>query len=87
VLIGALVCAIVWPLRRRLSRPTAMVWTVIALLAAGRFVEFFVRSDSDTLALGLETAQWTSLLLVILAALGAWLALVRRKADGPRPDG
>jgi phosphatidylglycerol:prolipoprotein diacylglycerol transferase len=87
VLIGAVVFAIVWPLRRRLSRPTAAVWTVIGLLAAGRFVEFFVRSDSETLALGLETAQWTSLLLLVLAGVGAWFTLVRRKADGSRPDG
>jgi phosphatidylglycerol---prolipoprotein diacylglyceryl transferase len=86
VLIGSVVFAIVWPLRTRLRRPTAAVWTVIGLLAAGRFVEFFVRSDSATLALGLETAQWTSLLLLVLAGLGSWLTLVRRKADGPRPD-
>jgi hypothetical protein len=70
-----------------LSRPTAAVWTVIGLLAAGRFVEFFVRSDSDTLALGLETAQWTSLLLLVLAGLGAWLTLFRRRANGPPPEG
>jgi phosphatidylglycerol---prolipoprotein diacylglyceryl transferase len=73
VLIGAAVFAIVWPLRRRLRRRTMVVWTVIALLAAGRFVEFFVRSDSATVALGLETAQWTSLALMVFAAAGAWL--------------
>jgi hypothetical protein len=33
VLIGAIVFAIVWPVRRRLSRPTAMVWTVLGLPA------------------------------------------------------
>ena len=76
VLIGAVVFAVVWPLRRRLTRPTAMVWTVVGLLATGRFVEFYVRSDSETLALGLETAQWTSLLLMLVAAAGAWF--VRR---------
>lgn len=53
-----------------------MVWTVVGLLATGRFVEFYVRSDSETLALGLETAQWTSLLLMLVAAAGAWF--VRR---------
>jgi phosphatidylglycerol---prolipoprotein diacylglyceryl transferase len=73
VLIGLTVFAIVWPLRRRLRRPTMVVWVVIALLAAGRFVEFFVRSDSATVALGLETAQWTSLALMLFAAAGAWL--------------
>jgi hypothetical protein len=52
-----------------------MMWTVIGLLATGRFLEFFVRSDSQTLALGLETAQWASLVLVLVAATGVSLAL------------
>jgi phosphatidylglycerol:prolipoprotein diacylglycerol transferase len=81
VLIGAVVFAIVLVLRRRLTRPTAMTWLVIALLAAGRFVEFFMRSDSDKVALGLEVAQWTSLGLLIVAALGAWLTLARRTGE------
>jgi phosphatidylglycerol:prolipoprotein diacylglycerol transferase len=81
VLIGAAVFAIVWPLRHRLTRPTAMIWLVMALLAAGRFVEFFVRSDSDVLWLGLETAQWTSLFLIAFAATGAWFTLRRRPVE------
>jgi phosphatidylglycerol---prolipoprotein diacylglyceryl transferase len=81
-LIGAVVFAIVWPLRERLRRPTAVTWLVIALLAAGRFAEFFVRSDAETLGLGLETAQWTSLGLIAAAGLGAWLTIGRR---GGRP--
>jgi phosphatidylglycerol:prolipoprotein diacylglycerol transferase len=80
VLIGLIVFSIVWPLRRRFERATVMVWTVIGLLAAGRFVEFFVRSDSATLALGLETAQWTSVALMVFAAEGAWLAHRKRRA-------
>jgi len=52
------------------------------LLAAGRFAEFFVRSDAETLGLGLETAQWTSLGLIAAAGLGAWLTIGRR---GGRP--
>ena len=84
VLIGATVFAIVLLLRKRLTRPTAMTWLVIALLAAGRFVEFFVRSDSDKVALGLEVAQWTSLGLLVVAGLGAWLTLGRRAGErGP----
>jgi phosphatidylglycerol---prolipoprotein diacylglyceryl transferase len=78
VIIGAVVFAVAWPLRKRLTRPTAMVWIVIGLLAAGRFVEFYVRSDSETVALGLETAQWTSLLLILVAAAGAWRTLPDR---------
>jgi hypothetical protein len=41
---------------------------VIALSAAERFVEFFLRSDSDKVALGLEVAQWTSLGLLAVPA-------------------
>lgn len=82
VIIGAVVFAVVWPLRKRLTRPTAMVWIVIGLLAAGRFVEFYVRSDSETVALGLETAQWTSLLLMLVAAAGAWFAAAHRPRRG-----
>jgi phosphatidylglycerol:prolipoprotein diacylglycerol transferase len=81
VIIGAVVFSVVWPLRKRFTRPTAMAWTVIGLLAAGRFVEFYVRSDSGTLALGLETAQWTSLLLMLVAT-GAWFVLVHRSRRG-----
>ena len=43
------------------------MWLMLALLALGRFFEFFLRSDSADLALGLETAQWTSLLLLGVA--------------------
>src|ERR687898_1660999 len=75
VLIAAIVFAIAWPLRKRLKRPLSLMWLVIALFAAGRFFEFFVRSDSADLALGLETAQWTSLLILAIAALGAGFTL------------
>jgi phosphatidylglycerol---prolipoprotein diacylglyceryl transferase len=89
VLIGAIVFAIVLALRPHLRRPTAMTWLVIALLAAGRFVEFFVRSDSDKVALGLEVAQWTSLGLLVVAGVGAWFTLARRREGSrpPRPTG
>jgi phosphatidylglycerol---prolipoprotein diacylglyceryl transferase len=88
VLIAATVFAIAWPLRKRLDRPLALMWLVIALFAVGRFFEFFLRSDSDDLALGLEIAQWTSLLLLAVAAVGAWLTLRGRTGatDSPRLD-
>jgi phosphatidylglycerol:prolipoprotein diacylglycerol transferase len=75
VMLGAIVFAIAWPLRKRLRRPLALMWLVIALFAVGRFLEFFVRSDSPDLALGLEIAQWTSLALLVVAVVGAWLTL------------
>jgi phosphatidylglycerol:prolipoprotein diacylglycerol transferase len=84
VLIAAIVFAIAWPLRKRLKRPLALMWLVIALFAAGRFFEFFLRSDSADLALGLETAQWTSLALLAVVAAGAWLTLPRRTAPRRR---
>jgi len=86
VLIGAIVFAIAWPLRKRLQpRPLALTWLVLALLAIGRFFEFFLRSDSADLALGLEIAQWTSIALLVVAAGGAWLTLRRPPAQPERP--
>ena len=54
-----------------------MCWLVMALFALGRFVEFFVRSDSAGSALGLETAQWVSVALILIAAAGASVARKR----------
>lgn len=74
-LIGLVTLAIVLMLRHRLRQPLAMVWLVFGLMSAGRFLEFFVRSDSETLALGLETAQWTSLVLMLVAAVGLFMGV------------
>lgn len=43
---------------------------------------FFYRSDSDDLALGLNSAQWTSLALLVVAGIGAYLT--SRAASAPR---
>lgn len=78
-LIGFISFAIAMTLRGRLrERPRAMIWLVLVLLALGRFVEFFARSDSATSALGLETAQWTSIALLLVAGGGAWITSRRR---------
>lgn len=82
-LIGLVVFLIVWPLRKRFAQPLSAVWAVLALFAVTRFVEFFVRSDSAPVALGLETAQWTSVGLLIVAAVGA---LWSRRAAARRTD-
>jgi phosphatidylglycerol---prolipoprotein diacylglyceryl transferase len=80
-LIGFGTFAIALALHQRLhAHPTAMIWLVIALMALGRFVEIFVRSDSATSALGLETAQWTSIALIVVAVGGAWATRLRWRA-------
>jgi phosphatidylglycerol:prolipoprotein diacylglycerol transferase len=85
VLLALVVFAIVWPLRKPLEpRPLTLMWLVIGLFALGRFFEFFVRSDSADLALGLEIAQWTSLVLIAVAGVGAWLTSGERPAPRPR---
>ena len=48
--------------------------------AIGRFFEFFLRSDSVETTLGLSSAQWTSVVLFAVAAVGAALALRRPAA-------
>lgn len=71
-LLAALIFAVVWPLRHRLPRMLDLTWLVLALFAVGRFFEFFVRSDSPNLALGLDNAQWTSIALLVVSVVG-WL--------------
>lgn len=63
-----------WLLRGRLSSPGQLLWSVVGLYAAGRFVMFFYRVDSEPLALGLDTSQWISLLLLLVAGLGLALS-------------
>jgi phosphatidylglycerol---prolipoprotein diacylglyceryl transferase len=86
VILGLVIFALVWPLRDRLRRPTALTWLVVALFAAGRFVEFFTRADSEDIALGLNSAQWTSLALLAVALAGAWWTLVRHPQPAPSTD-
>jgi phosphatidylglycerol:prolipoprotein diacylglycerol transferase len=77
-LIGFATFAIAFALHRPLrTRPTAMIWLVMALMAVGRFVEFFARSDSAGSAAGLEAAQWTSIALLLVAAAGTWVTVTR----------
>ncbi|MBN1529236.1 MAG: prolipoprotein diacylglyceryl transferase [Thermoleophilaceae bacterium] len=82
VILGLLVFAVVWTLRDRLPRTGDLAWTVLGLFALGRFFEFFARSDSPDLALGLNNAQWTSLLLLAVAIAGRTL-WARRATTGP----
>jgi phosphatidylglycerol:prolipoprotein diacylglycerol transferase len=77
VILGALIFAIVWPLRHRIKRTGMLVWLVLALFSVGRFLEFFYRSDSPDLAFGLNNAQWTSVLLLAVSVLGAWVTARR----------
>ncbi|MDQ3092636.1 MAG: prolipoprotein diacylglyceryl transferase [Actinomycetota bacterium] len=79
VLLGVAIFAVVWPLRHRFVHVTTPVWLVLALFAAGRFVIFFFRLDSDELALGLNSAQWTSIVLLIIAIAGAAITGQRRR--------
>jgi len=74
IVVALVIAPIVWWLSRRLSRPGMLLWAVIGLYAAGRFLIFFYRSDSEPLALGLEEAQWTSIGLIAAAGTAAWLA-------------
>lgn len=79
VLLAAAIFAVVWPLRHRLRRPGDLAWLVLGLFAAGRFFEFFLRGDSPQLALGLNNAQWTSLVLLIVVIAGR--AFTVRRGD------
>ncbi len=85
VVLGLVVFAVVWPLRDRIRTPTLLTWMVVGLFGLGRFVEFFWRSDSDTVALALNSAQWTSLGILGVGLTGA--AVTWRMASAPRTHG
>ncbi len=74
IVLALVLLAIVWAAHRRLRAPGALLWTVVGLYAAGRFLIFFYRVDSDDLALGLDSSQWISLLLMAVAAAGLLVA-------------
>jgi len=76
-LLALVMLAIVWPLRDRLRSPGLLLATVVGVYSAGRFVMFFYRSDSEALAAGLNGAQWTSLVMLSLAIVGAALSMRR----------
>jgi len=78
VLLAALILALIWPLRHRFESGD-LAWLVLALFAAGRFFEFFLRGDSPQLALGLSNAQWTSVALLIAVVAGR--TLTRRRLE------
>lgn len=84
VLLAAAIFAVIWPLRHRFQRPGDLAWLVLGLFAAGRFFEFFLRGDSPQLALGLNNAQWTSLVLLVVVIAGR--ALTRRLSDRRSPS-
>jgi len=80
LLLGAVLVAVIWPLRHRFQRPGTLLWTVMGAYAAGRFAMFFYRRDSEEAALGLVQAQWTSLALVAASAVAiAMLARPRAR--------
>lgn len=79
VLLATVILIAIWPLRHRFARPGDLAWLVLALFAVGRFFEFFIRSDSPQLALGLSNAQWTS--VALLAVIVAGRTFTARRAD------
>jgi phosphatidylglycerol:prolipoprotein diacylglycerol transferase len=85
VILAVMIFVLVWPLRDRFRRPLTLLWTVVALYAAGRFAMFFFREDSETVALGLTSSHLLSLLLLALAAGGfAWSRRQAPVAGGER---
>ena len=79
VVLGLAMLAVIWPLRHRFKAPTQLLWIVIAAYAAGRFVIFFFRDDSDELALGLSNGHWTSLALIAVSLAAAAVVGRRRR--------
>ena len=75
VLLGLVVFVLVWSLRHRLRPVVMLVWLVLGAFGLGRFLEFFLRSDSEEVAWGLSSGQWSSLLILAGALAGAVMTL------------
>jgi prolipoprotein diacylglyceryltransferase len=69
-----------WLMRNRTRRDGDLAWLVLGLFAVGRFFEFFARSDSPGLALGLDNAQWTSIAMLV-AVVAGWRVTKNRRLD------
>lgn len=77
VLLAIIVGIVLWSLRNRARHPADLAWLVLALFSFGRFFEFFLRDDSPDLVLGLNNAQVTSVVLLIVAVVGRTVAVRR----------
>jgi prolipoprotein diacylglyceryltransferase len=84
VMLGLLIFSVVWPLRHRFKVAGQLAALVLGLVAIGRFIEFFFRSDSPDLAIGLNNTQWISLAMLALAVAGWYLAGRRDPSADPR---
>ncbi|MDQ3065935.1 MAG: prolipoprotein diacylglyceryl transferase [Actinomycetota bacterium] len=85
VVLALAIFAFVMLVGRRLKATGELLWSVVGLYAAGRFVMFFYRDDSDALAAGLTGALWISVALVI--ATGVGLGLTTRQGRPIRTCG
>ena len=81
IVLGLVIFAVVWPLRHRIRTPMLLLWLVVGLYGAGRFLMFFSRSDSSGAGLGLNEAQLISVVIMTAAALGALAARRRARRD------
>ena len=75
-LLGLIIFAVVWPRRHAFKPPGVLLFTVLGIYAMGRFFLFFLRNDSDQLALGMSNGQVVSLLLAAACAFA--IARLRR---------
>jgi phosphatidylglycerol:prolipoprotein diacylglycerol transferase len=87
VVLALAITPLVWWVARRARRPGLVLCSAIGLYGAGRFLMFFYRSDSETIAAGLNAAQLTSLLLVATALAGTWWLSRRAGIDHQSPAG
>jgi len=72
IVLALAMAPIVWWIARRVRTPGAVLWSVVGLYGAGRFAMFFYRSDSETIAVGLNAAQFVSVAVVAVAVAGTW---------------
>lgn len=81
--LGAVLAIVVVLVAARLGRPLSLLWTVVGLYGAGRFLMFFWRSDSAEAIGPIDISQLVSAALVATALAGfIWS---RRRFEPSRP--
>jgi phosphatidylglycerol:prolipoprotein diacylglycerol transferase len=81
VILGLFIFFVMWPLRHKFRATGQVAALALGLFSIGRFAEFFFRSDSPDLVVGLNNAQWVSLAMLAVAIAG-WMLAGRAQESG-----
>ncbi|MFC1991763.1 prolipoprotein diacylglyceryl transferase [Chloroflexota bacterium] len=89
LLMDLVIFGVLWKLRGRVKPDSAIFLLYLVTYSTGRFLLSFLRLDSNTVLLGINQAQWLSLIVLVVALpmLLFRLASQRKQTQGNSPAG